>query len=59
MLIWIPVLAVLFLHERVTAKGVFGLAVVGAGMLIVQLRQPQVVTRLLRRRLLDDPPAAA
>jgi len=53
------VLAVLFLHERVTAKGVFGLAVVGAGMLIVQLRQPQVVTRLLRRRLLDDPPAAA
>jgi len=50
MLIWIPVLAVLFLHERVTAKEVFGLAVVGVGMLIVQLRQPQVVTRLLRHR---------
>jgi drug/metabolite transporter (DMT)-like permease len=50
MLIWIPVLAVLFLHERVTAKEVFGLAVVGAGMLIVQLRQPRVVTRLLRRQ---------
>jgi len=50
MLIWIPVLAVLFLHERVTAKEVFGLVVVGVGMLIVQLRQPQIVTRLLRRR---------
>ena len=50
MLIWIPVLAVLFLHERVTAKEVFGLVVVGVGMLIVQLRQPRVVTRLLRRR---------
>jgi drug/metabolite transporter (DMT)-like permease len=50
MLIWIPVLAVAFLHERVTAKEVFGLAVVGVGMLIVQLRQPQIVTRLLRRQ---------
>ena len=50
MLIWIPVLAVLFLHERVTAKEVFGLAVVGVGMLIVQLRQPRIVTRLLRRQ---------
>jgi drug/metabolite transporter (DMT)-like permease len=50
MLIWIPVLAVLFLHEQVTAKEVFGLAVVGVGMLIVQLRQPQIVTRLLRRQ---------
>jgi len=50
MLIWIPVLAVLFLHERVTAKEAFGLAVAGVGMLIVQLRQPQIVTRLLRRQ---------
>jgi len=50
MLIWIPVLAVLFLYEWVTAKEVFGLVVVGVGMLIVQLRQPQIVTRLLRRR---------
>ncbi len=49
MLIWIPVLAVLFLHERVTAKEVFGLVVAGVGMLIVQLRQPQAITRLLRR----------
>jgi drug/metabolite transporter (DMT)-like permease len=50
MLIWIPVLAVVFLHERVAAKEVFGLAVVVAGTLIVQLRHPHVVTRLLRRR---------
>jgi drug/metabolite transporter (DMT)-like permease len=50
MLIWIPVLAVVFLHERVTAKEVFGLGVVVAGTLIVQLRHPRIVTRLLRRR---------
>jgi drug/metabolite transporter (DMT)-like permease len=42
MLVWIPVLAVLFLHERITAKEVFGLAVVGVGMLIVQLRQSRI-----------------
>lgn len=40
MLIWIPILAVLFLGETVTAKEVFGLVVVGAGTLIVQLRKP-------------------
>jgi len=50
MLIWIPVLAVVFLHEWVTAKEVFGLAVVGVGTLMVQMRQPWILTRLLRRR---------
>jgi drug/metabolite transporter (DMT)-like permease len=50
MLIWIPVLAVVFLDERVTVKEVFGLVVVAVGTLIVQLRQPRIVTRLLRRQ---------
>jgi drug/metabolite transporter (DMT)-like permease len=50
MLIWIPVLAVLFLRERVTAKEVFGLAVVAAGTLIVQLRYPRILTRFLEQR---------
>ncbi|MEW5959605.1 MAG: DMT family transporter [Chloroflexota bacterium] len=48
MLIWIPVLAVVFLNERVTVKEVFGLAVVGVGTLMVQLRQPWSMTRLLK-----------
>ena len=50
MLVWIPVLAVVFLDERVTVKEVFGLVVVGLGTLIVQLRQPWIVTRFLSRR---------
>jgi drug/metabolite transporter (DMT)-like permease len=39
MIIWIPVLAVLFLHERITIKELLGLVVVGAGTLLVQLRR--------------------
>ena len=39
MLIWIPILAVLFLGERLDAKAVIGLAAVGAGTIIVQLRR--------------------
>lgn len=50
MLIWIPVLAVLFLGERVTEQEVLGLVVVGVGTLIVQLRQPEALARLLKRR---------
>ena len=40
MLIWIPILAVLFLQEEVSTKKVFGLVVVAVGTVIVQLRQP-------------------
>ena len=40
MLVWIPVLAILFLGEGVTAKEAAGLIVVGTGTLIVQLRRP-------------------
>lgn len=39
MMIWIPVLAVLFLNETVTPKEVIGLVVTGIGTLIVQLRR--------------------
>jgi drug/metabolite transporter (DMT)-like permease len=39
MLIWIPILAVLFLGETVTAREVLGLVVTGVGTLLVQLRR--------------------
>ncbi len=39
MLVWIPVLAVLFLGEKVNAREVVALVVVGVGTLVVQLRQ--------------------
>jgi drug/metabolite transporter (DMT)-like permease len=38
MLIWIPILAVIFLGERITVKEVIGLALAGIGTLIVQMR---------------------
>lgn len=50
MIIWIPILAVIFLNERVTSKELIGLVVVAVGTLIVQLRQPTIISRLLRNR---------
>jgi drug/metabolite transporter (DMT)-like permease len=50
MLIWIPILAVVFLDERVSSKELLGLIVAGVGTLIVQLRSPSTLPRLLRRR---------
>lgn len=50
MLIWIPILAVVFLDERVSSKELLGLVVAGVGTLIVQLRSPSTLPRLLRRR---------
>jgi drug/metabolite transporter (DMT)-like permease len=50
MLIWIPILAVVFLAEKVTSKELIGLVVVAVGTLIVQLRQPIIISRLLRNR---------
>ena len=38
-LIWVPVLAVVFLHERITPKEIVALIVVGIGTLLVQLRE--------------------
>lgn len=42
MLIWIPILAILFLGETITAKEIIGLVITGAGTLIVQLRRTTV-----------------
>jgi drug/metabolite transporter (DMT)-like permease len=49
MLIWIPILAVVFLNERVSSKELAGLVVAGVGTLIVQLRSPSTLLRLLGR----------
>lgn len=54
MLVWIPVLAVIFLAERVTLKEVLGLVVVGIGTLIVQFRRLRVIRGLLSRQAVDD-----
>ena len=51
MLIWIPILAVVFLDERVSSKELVGLVVAGIGTLIVQLRSPSSVNRIFRRRV--------
>lgn len=45
MMIWIPILAVLFLDETVATKELLGLIVVGVGTLIVQLRNPTILSR--------------
>lgn len=42
MMIWIPVLAVLFLNETITPKEIIALFVTGLGTLIVQLRKRPV-----------------
>lgn len=39
MMIWIPILAVLFLNETITPKEIIALVVTGLGTLIVQLRK--------------------
>ena len=50
MLIWVPILAVVFLDERITSKEIMGLIVAGIGTLIVQLRHSSTLSRLLVRR---------
>jgi drug/metabolite transporter (DMT)-like permease len=49
MLIWIPILAVLFLGETLDAKAILGLAAVGVGTIIVQLRGRPVDGRNSRK----------
>jgi drug/metabolite transporter (DMT)-like permease len=39
MMIWIPILAVLFLGEVITGKEIIGLVITGIGTLVVQLRR--------------------
>jgi len=50
MLIWIPILAVVFLDEHITHQELIGLIVAGFGTLIVQLRYPSALYRILGRR---------
>lgn len=50
MLIWIPILAIVFLDEQITYQELIGLIVAGLGTLIVQLRYPSALYRLLGRR---------
>ena len=50
MLIWVPILAVVFLNERISIQEIIGLIVGGIGALIVQLRYPSILSRLLGRR---------
>ena len=56
MLIWIPILAVLFLGERITEKELLGLALAGLGTLFVQLRRGAVVRKLLGRLMASRQP---
>jgi drug/metabolite transporter (DMT)-like permease len=49
MLIWIPILAVVFLDEQVTRKELLGLVAAGLGTLIVQLRYPGTKWLFFRR----------
>ena len=51
MMIWIPILAVLFLDETVATKELLGLIVVGVGTLIVQLRNPTILSKMFKRNL--------
>ena len=39
MMIWIPILALLFLGESITGLQLIGLLLAGVGVLIVQLRR--------------------
>jgi drug/metabolite transporter (DMT)-like permease len=47
MIIWIPLFAIVFLDERITVVELIGLVIVALGTIIVQLRQPSVIFRLL------------
>ena len=50
MMIWIPILAVVFLDETVSTKELLGLLAAALGTLIVQLRSPTAFLRFPRRR---------
>jgi drug/metabolite transporter (DMT)-like permease len=50
MLIWIPILAVIFLGEDVSPTEIVGLVVVAVGTLIVQLRSPLDISMLIKRK---------
>jgi drug/metabolite transporter (DMT)-like permease len=43
MMIWIPILAILFLGEALDLKGILGLIAAGIGTLLVQMRQSKIM----------------
>jgi len=51
MLIWIPILAVVFLDEHVSSRELLGLVAAGVGTIFLQLRSPASVHRIFRRLL--------
>lgn len=51
MLIWVPILAVVFLGESLNGKEILGLVIAGVGTLMVQLQGPSRLLNLLRRRV--------
>jgi drug/metabolite transporter (DMT)-like permease len=50
MMIWIPILAVLFLEESLSPREIAGLLAAAAGTLVVQLRSPAALVRALHHR---------
>lgn len=50
MIIWIPILAIVFLGETITPKELVGLVAVGIGTLFVQLRSPLALSQIIRIR---------
>jgi drug/metabolite transporter (DMT)-like permease len=52
MLIWIPMLAIIFLGESITGKELIGLVFAGVGTLIVQLRHPSILSKAFDRKSL-------
>ena len=50
MLIWIPILAIVFLGEHITTKEWIGLIAAGIGTLIVQMRNPKALIHFFSRK---------
>jgi drug/metabolite transporter (DMT)-like permease len=50
MLIWIPILAIVFLDESINNQELLGLVAAGVGTVIVQLKEPGALRRIMRRR---------
>jgi probable blue pigment (indigoidine) exporter len=55
MMIWIPILAVVFLGETITPRELVGLVAAALGTLLVQLRSPAPFLRGSRRAAPDEP----
>jgi drug/metabolite transporter (DMT)-like permease len=47
MMIWIPILAIVFLDEQLVIKEIVGLIIAGIGTIAVQLKHPRILSRIL------------